>query len=426
MDAVIIGFLPGPFAGNAIADFLTGRVNPSAKLPLTYPKHQDLSGIPYLHKVSDKCTKDTGGTLPHFDTVPCEVQWPFGHGLSYTQFDYSNVRLSTKTLQQHWHDDDNSKTSSKIKKKYDDEELTVTVTVTNTGSMAGAETVLFFTFDEFRSTTPEYKRLRGYKKVWFEPGESKDVSITISLQDDLQFVGPHDDSHYILQDGLEFRVGIGSDSDCRRLPDPDSDLDSGEETLCSEPVTIQTEKDYVGACEAACDLWKASGDYCANKVFPPKSSTTRTAIDTCRKSCASIHYNNNNDVQLNNDGWGWNYVKCLESIVWNESFDSTKDCWKLTTFCRDVTKTPGMDENGSGGSSSSFGGINANTNAPPPLAIILSLLSGIFASAMIVYAMRGGFATADGQQRNNAKGALYGDVEFSAIGNNEVNNNEVC
>ena len=156
MDAVIIGFLPGPFAGNVIADFLTGRVSPSARLPLTYPKHQDLSCIPYLHEVSDMCTRDNGGTLPHWDNVPCEVQWPFGHGLTYARFAYGDLRLSTKTLQQHWHDDD----VNDDKTKYDDEQLIVTVTVTNTGDVAGAETVLFFTFDEFRSTTPAMSNLK--------------------------------------------------------------------------------------------------------------------------------------------------------------------------------------------------------------------------------------------------------------------------
>jgi len=417
VDAVIIGFLPGPFAGSAIADFLTGRANPSAKLPITYPKHQDLSGVPYLHEVSEMCTEDTGGTLPHWNNVPCEVQWPFGHGLSYSRFEYGDVRLSTTTLQQHWHDaeDDND---SKSKRSFDDEELTVTVNVTNTGDITGAETVLFFTFDESRSTTPEYKRLRGYEKVWFEPGESKDVSITISLQDDLRFVGPHDDSHYILQDGLQFVVGIGSGSDCRLANDS-----------CSELVTIRTEKDYNGACEAACNLWRDSGDYCTSQAFPPKPSTTGTAIDTCREACASIHFDKT-DVQLNNDGWGWNYVKCLESIVQNETFDSKKDCWKLTSFCRDVTQTPGMDEFGSGGSDSkmlgSGGNMNSNTS---PLAIILSLISGIFASAMIVYAMKGGFSTDTIQpHHNNTKGGKYGDVEFSAIisKNKDMTDNQIC
>jgi len=402
VDAVIIGFLPGPFAGNAIADFLTGRVSPSARLPLTYPKHQDLSGVPYLHEVSDMCTRDTGGTLPHWDNVPCEVQWPFGHGLTYAQFAYRNLYLSTDTLQQYYHDDD----ANDDKTKYDDEQLIVTVTVTNTGDVAGAETVLFFTFDEFRSTTPEYKRLRGYDRVWLEPGESKDVSITISLQEDLRFVGPHDDSHYILQNRLEFRVGIGSGSDCRNIPD-------AEDNLCSAVVTILTEEDYVGACEAACNVWKESGDHCATSAF-----NTGPAIATCRNSCAGIHFYE----FIDNDGWGWNYVKCLEAIVWNEQFNSKTDCWKLTSLCRDVTQTTGIDEFGN----SVFAGRKANKDAPPST-IIAATLAGVFASVMIVRTIRGGFATTtDEHPQHTARGEKFGDVEFSTIQNSSKQNNEIC
>eukprot|EP00531_Pseudo-nitzschia_arenysensis_P000373 CAMPEP_0116128016 /NCGR_PEP_ID=MMETSP0329-20121206/7138_1 /TAXON_ID=697910 /ORGANISM="Pseudo-nitzschia arenysensis, Strain B593" /LENGTH=1047 /DNA_ID=CAMNT_0003622133 /DNA_START=55 /DNA_END=3198 /DNA_ORIENTATION=- len=404
VDAVLVGFLAGPLAGNAIADFLTGRVSPSARLPMTYPKYQDLSGVPYLHEISDMCTRDTGGTLPHWDNVPCEVEWPFGHGLSYAQFTYSNVHLSTITLQQYWHNDKDGKTGSNV-------ELVVTVTVTNTGDIGCAETVLFFSFDTFRSTTPEYKRLRGYDKVWLEPGESKDVSITISLQEDLRFVGPHDDSHYILQDGLEFRMGIGSDSDCRNDPDADG-------KLCSDVVTIRTEDDYIGACEAACNVWKDSGDNCAKNAFLPKSSSLEDAMDSCRKLCAS---------DKSNDGWGWNYVKCLESVAWNEQFDSETDCLKLTSLCRDVTRTMDLDEFGKTNSKSgSFSGNEANLDAPPS-AIIVAMLAGAIASVMIVHAIRAGFsATSNPSMQRTTRGKKYGDVEFSAIQSSDETNTEVC
>ena len=431
MDAVVVGFLPGPFAGNVVADFLTGRVNPSGRLPLTYPKHQDLSGIPYLHAVSDMCTKDTGGTLPHWDYVPCEVQWPFGHGLSYSAFTYSNMQLSTNKLHHHWNDDDLSE--KKEKKNDDDGKLTVTVRVTNEGGVAGAETVMFFAFDMFRSTTPEFKRLKGYEKVWIEPGESKDVSITISLEDDLRFVGPHDDSHYILQDGLEFKVGIGSWSDCR------SDNNSDNNNLCSDPVTIRTEKDYVGACEAACNLWRESGGDCATQAFSSKAPYA-----ACRKACSSIHFDGIGDVQLNNDGWGWNYVKCLESILWSETFDSGTSCWKLTSFCRDVTQTPTMDEFGSGVGSKSnlasgeyLGGSSKNSETgddPPPMATIVAMLCGFFAAGVMMHAIRGGFASGDvfARQNNTAtRGGKYGNVEFSSIelssfANNNRSNFAIC
>ena len=70
------------------------------------------------------CTKDTGGTLPHWENVPCDVQWSFGHGLSYTQFVYDDLILSSNTLRQHWHDGED------YARIDDDEQLTVTVTVT--------------------------------------------------------------------------------------------------------------------------------------------------------------------------------------------------------------------------------------------------------------------------------------------------------
>lgn len=261
-----------------MVDILTGRVNPSARLPITYPKYEDGGGIPYLHAVSDMCTDDAdGGTLPHWVNAPCEVQWPFGHGLSYTQFEYDNLKLNTQTLQYHH--------CQKEEKGDDSSSLTITVTVKNTGVMAGAESVLFFTFDEARSSTPEYKRLRGFKKVWLEAGTSTQVHLTIPL-DDFRFVGPHDDAHYVFQDKLSFRVGIGADTDCRtNIDDP----------RCSSPVTIRTDPDYVGACEAACNLWSESG--CSQHL--------EFSMENCWDICSSIHQNVeiDNDLEMNNDGW---------------------------------------------------------------------------------------------------------------------------
>jgi len=284
---------------------------------------------------------------------------------------------------------------------------------------------MFFAFDMFRSTTPEFKRLKGYEKVWIEPGESKDVSITISLEDDLRFVGPHDDSHYILQDGLEFKVGIGSWSDCR------SDNNSDNNNLCSDPVTIRTEKDYVGACEAACNLWRESGGDCATQAFSSKAPYA-----ACRKACSSIHFDGIGDVQLNNDGWGWNYVKCLESILWSETFDSGTSCWKLTSFCRDVTQTPTMDEFGSGVGSKSnlasgeyLGGSSKNSETgddPPPMATIVAMLCGFFAAGVMMHAIRGGFASGDVFARQNNTNVEFSSIELSSFANNNRSNFAIC
>lgn len=246
-----MGFLPGPL-GTAISNLLTGRANPSAKLPITYPKFEDGGGIPYMHSVSDMCTKDTDGPLPHWENSQCEVQWHFGHGKSYTIFAFESLSISSDSL----NFDKNAKS---------DPSLTVKVTVKNVGRMPGAETVLFFTFDEMRSTTPEYKRLRGFEKIWLEPGDSKEVNLTLSLND-LRFIGPDNDSHYILQDGMRFRVGVGAHTDCRVDP---------SDQYCSPPITIHTDPYYIGSCEAACNLWQSSG--CAG--------LEKMTIDSCWDMC---------------------------------------------------------------------------------------------------------------------------------------------
>lgn len=268
MDAVFLGFLPGPLAGDALANLLTGRTNPSAKLPTSYPKFEDGGGIPYLHAVSDKCTKDTGDVFPHWENLPCEVQWAFGHGLSYTTFDFDFVEPVVSEILHI-----RGQASS---------DLSIRVNVTNMGDLAGATTVMIFTFDIFRSSTPEYKRLRAFEKVWVEAKAWKIVTLSIP-HDDLRFIGSHDDSHYVFENNMQFRLGVGAEVDCR------ANLDDNR---CSEPITIKTDADYVGACEAACDVWMESG---CMRLFS-------LGGDSCLEECSTIH--SDLSLELNNDGWG--------------------------------------------------------------------------------------------------------------------------
>jgi len=219
---------------------LSGLANPSGRLPITYPMYDDGGGSPYFHTMSDKCNRqDDNNPLPHYEYVDCEVQWQFGFGLSYTYFEYSQLSLSTKHIRY-----------TPFVTKPSDEALAISVSVKNKGDVAGYETVLFFTFDESRSTTPEYKRLREFQKVFLEPGEEKVVSASIPI-DDLKFVGPHDDTHYILENGLQFRVGIGAKTDCRYGGD--------ESALCSDLIAIDTGDEYIPACEQSCQIWQSSG-----------------------------------------------------------------------------------------------------------------------------------------------------------------------
>jgi beta-glucosidase len=267
VDAVFLGFLPGPLAGEALVDLIVGRVNPSAKLPITYPKYEDGGGIPYLHAVSDMCTTDNGGYLPHWENSVCEVQWPFGHGLSYSDFQYDTMKLSTTEL--------------RVERGKSAPDLTVSLNVSNPSNNPGAFPVMLFTFDSFRSTTPEYKRLRAFDKVWLEAGSSKEVTLTI-LGNDLRFIGNHDERHYVFQDGMEFVLGMGPDVDCRSNP---------TDNRCSATVTIRTDPDYVGACEAACDIWSSTG--CDRHAG--------LGSDRCWEMCSSIHFEDN--LEKNNDGW---------------------------------------------------------------------------------------------------------------------------
>jgi beta-glucosidase len=171
-QAVIAGFLPGPVGGQAIAETLFGLNNPSGKFPISYPKSVNVFPNPYWHKYSQD------------DSYI--VQWPFGFGLSYTTFNYSNLKLSCETLAP-------------------GQSLNVHVTVTNTGSMAGKESVLCYISDLYRIITPEVKILKGFEKIELNPGESAKVSFKLSV-DDFTFYGV--DNERTLEDGtIEVHIG---------------------------------------------------------------------------------------------------------------------------------------------------------------------------------------------------------------------------
>jgi beta-glucosidase len=153
-NAVLIAMLPGNEGGQAIADILYGRVNPSAKLPLTYPRHPHLL-TPYDRKTS----VDSSGT-PGYD-----VLYPFGHGLSYTSYAYRDLLVKT-----------------------DGDRVTVDVTVENTGKRDGQEVVMLFVRDNYRSVTAPVRQLKGFQKVAIKSGAYRQVTFQLS-KDDLSFIG---------------------------------------------------------------------------------------------------------------------------------------------------------------------------------------------------------------------------------------------
>ena len=163
-DAVLLCFRPGNTGGTAIAEILSGDVNPSARMPFTYPRYNgDI--ILYDHKWKEIEQQLGPGVV---DTLAFNPQWEFGRGLSYTTFEFSNLKADKKEF---------SKSES----------VKVDVTVKNTGERAGKVSVELYSRDHFASITPNVRRLRKYSKIELKPGESKEVSFTINAED-LSFV----------------------------------------------------------------------------------------------------------------------------------------------------------------------------------------------------------------------------------------------
>lgn len=164
MKGVLQAYLPGNYGGLAVADVLFGSINPSGKLPYTYPMYAN-SLVTYDHKPSEHQAKMAGAYDYESDFA---VQYPFGFGLSYTEFAYSDLRLSSEELTA-------------------DGELEVHVTVSNTGARAGKEVVQLYTSDLFASLTPDVRRLRAFDKIALEPGEAETVRFVLRAAD-LSFV----------------------------------------------------------------------------------------------------------------------------------------------------------------------------------------------------------------------------------------------
>jgi beta-glucosidase len=371
VDAVLIGFLPGPSAARALVDIVTGRVNPSGRLPITYPLYDDGGGVPYFRAVSDQCTVGEG-LLPHWQYGPCEVQWPFGHGLSFTDFEYSQFRATGGI----------------------DRDLNLSVTVKNSGEKAGAETVMFFTFDDFRPTTPEYKRLRAFEKIYLHPGEETTVELTVSL-DSQRFVGSSDDSHYVIDPSMTSWVGVGHDTDCRYAREKDSEL-------CIHLAAKNPRASYSGACEAACNVWRESN--CS--VF------FGMAADRCVDMCLDGGRYLSTADGSQNQGWGWNYVKCIESVVYGFQESGSKDqCWQMTSLCRDIFHTSSLSESESSWrhDRSSF------QQQGVPEANYVALVIGLVASAVVFVLMRGGW----GSFKRRLLEPGNSELEFMAVNTQE-------
>lgn len=180
--AVINIMLPGNYGGDALANLLAGDANFSAKMPYTYPRHINALAT-YDYKPCENIGQMSGNY--NYDSV-MDIQWPFGFGLSYTTYKYSNLKVDKAQFTA-------------------DDELTFTVDVTNTGSVAGKESVLLYSKDLVASSTPDNIRLRNFEKISLNPGETKTVTMKLKGSD-LAFVNYY--GKWTLEKG-DFKVKCG-------------------------------------------------------------------------------------------------------------------------------------------------------------------------------------------------------------------------
>lgn len=181
--AVVDILLPGNEGGNALADLLSGDENFSGRLPYTYPRHVN-SLSTYDYKASQKVGTMAGAYDYNADVTS---QWPFGYGMSYTTFEYTNLRPSATEFK-------------------NGDKLEFSIDVTNTGKREGKETVMLYSSDLVASQcVPDNRRLRAFEKINLKPGETRTVTLSIPASD-LAYVGA--DGKWLLEKG-DFKMQIG-------------------------------------------------------------------------------------------------------------------------------------------------------------------------------------------------------------------------
>jgi beta-glucosidase len=183
--AVVHAWLPGPQGAGAIADVIFGAVNPSGRLPLSYPRHAGQIPIFYGHKVSGGRSHWKGDYVD----LPARPLYPFGHGLTYTTFTLTDARVEGDVVA--WNG-----------------AIRTQVTVSNTGEREGDELVQLYVHDPAASVTRPVLELKGFARVRLAPGESKDVVFTVPVGQ----LGYHGrDLAYVVDPGrLEVKVGSSS------------------------------------------------------------------------------------------------------------------------------------------------------------------------------------------------------------------------
>ena len=191
VDAIVEAWYPGLMAGEAVADVLSGDYNPSAKLVMTFPRN--VGQVPIFYNV-----KNTGRPFDEdqptdyrssYIDVPNSPLYPFGYGLSYTNFEYTNLTLDKSSFSK-------------------DGSINASITIKNTGEYDGEEVVQLYIQDIIASVTRPVKELKGFKKITLKKGESKTVTFTID-EKTIEFYGT--DMRLTAEAG-DFNLWIGKNS----------------------------------------------------------------------------------------------------------------------------------------------------------------------------------------------------------------------
>ena len=188
VPAIVETWFLGVEAGNATADVLFGDVNPSGRLPVTFPRSVGQIPLYYNHRNTGRPPAAEKYTSKYID-VPVTPRYPFGYGLSYTTFSYRDLKLGAARIGPR-------------------DTLTVSVTVTNTGTREGTEVVQLYVRDEVASVARPVRELKGFRRVTLKPGEARTVELRLAARD-LAFYGLA--MRPVLEPGT-FRVFVGPNS----------------------------------------------------------------------------------------------------------------------------------------------------------------------------------------------------------------------
>ncbi|WRQ86721.1 glycoside hydrolase family 3 N-terminal domain-containing protein [Actomonas aquatica] len=192
VPAIVEAWFPGEFGGDAIAELLTGTLNPGGRLPVTFPKTVGQVPIAFPSKPAANAGQPKSGPNGTGFSRVTGALYPFGHGLSYTTFDYGPLELSASTLD-----------------LSDDLELSVSLEVTNSGERAGDEVVQLYLRDEVSTVTTYDQMLRGFARITLAPGETRRVTFTLSWRD-LSLLD--DNLQRMVEPGV-FRLMVGASSE---------------------------------------------------------------------------------------------------------------------------------------------------------------------------------------------------------------------